>query len=451
MITNEVFKIPDDNPFENDKLNREVVADNLEKIIAATNGSLVLSIDAGWGNGKTTFINMWRKKLDKTNAYKTLYFNAWENDDCEDPLLALIGEIEEELISNQEEIYVTKIKETGKKLLKKAVPTLIKIFTNNALDIEGLDLDDSNKQHIIEGAGKLGEFENYKQQKMSKANFKEALAEYQKNEGRKVIFFIDELDRCRPTFAIETLEKIKHLFNIDNFVFVLALDKRQLSHSIKTLYGQDMDSVGYLRRFIDLEFMLPEPNRITYTDVLLEKYQLRNTNTNYFERYLKAAIEGYNLSLRDIEKLFYSLGLLVPTTPLFLPKDQKYKRVYLEVLGVLYSIFPVLKIKDNELYRKFSNRETVNNGALARISIGEEDRGGCYASIISNIIMINNRLKTDKNVLSNDYKVGREEEYRAMYDLTNLVDQDKLEFKFIQQLEFVDNFVFQQSKMLNDS
>ena len=73
----EPLDIPD-KPFANDKFGLEIIADNLEKIIRASSGNLVLSIDASWGKGKTTFIQMWEKKLRLSGKYKTLYFNAWE-------------------------------------------------------------------------------------------------------------------------------------------------------------------------------------------------------------------------------------------------------------------------------------------------------------------------------------------------------------------------------------
>jgi predicted KAP-like P-loop ATPase len=72
--------------------------------------------------------------------------------------------------------------------------------------------------------------------------FRKALIEYQTKEEKKIVIFIDELDRCRPTYAIEVLERIKHLFGVAGYVFVISLDKEQLSHSIATIYGAKMDS-----------------------------------------------------------------------------------------------------------------------------------------------------------------------------------------------------------------
>ena len=85
-----------------------------------------------------------------------------------------------------------------------------------------------------------------------------------------MVFFVDELDRCRPTYAVELLERIKHLFEVDNIVFVLALSTGQLESSIRSLYGDGLDAPGYLRRFIDLEYPLREPAADVYSRTLFE-------------------------------------------------------------------------------------------------------------------------------------------------------------------------------------
>ena len=86
------------------------------------------------------------------------------------------------------------------------------------------------------------------------------------------MFIIDELDRCRPSFSIEVLEKAKHFFNVENIIFVLGADKEQLGHSIKAIYGNDLNVNGYLRRFIDLDYVLPSPDKGLFVKVLFKKH-----------------------------------------------------------------------------------------------------------------------------------------------------------------------------------
>lgn len=442
IFKNDTFEIPDDNPFCNDKLNREVIADNLEKIIETTTGSLVLSIDSCWGNGKTTFIQMWTKKLRKSNKYKTLYFNAWENDESNDPLLALLGEFEELLTNDKDKENIIKsIMQYGKPLLKRSIPTAIKMLTGGILSCDIFNIGDKAESNLVELAGKLGEIElkEYKKEKELKKEFKEALINYQSHEGKKIIFFIDELDRCRPTFAVETLERIKHLFNIDQYIFVLSLDKRQLSHSVEMLYGQKIDADGYLRRFFDLEFILPEPNRDTYTEYLLSTYQLTNSNksTVFFERFLKSTIKSFDLSLRDIDKLFDYLKLILPSSHL-MDKKSNYTRTYLQVLGAIYAFFPILKLKKNDEYQQFIRHEPISLDLIN--SIGRENDTTIYLTVMTKLITLNNQLKVKKKITAN-YIVGESNGIDQEYDLEYLLNENQEQFSFIEQLEFVNNFI----------
>jgi len=84
--------IPDDDIFKNDKLQRAESVDNLTKLIKTISQPFVLSINSPWGTGKTTFINLWRKKLKQEKIY-TIYYNAWESDYSHEPLLSFISEV----------------------------------------------------------------------------------------------------------------------------------------------------------------------------------------------------------------------------------------------------------------------------------------------------------------------------------------------------------------------
>jgi hypothetical protein len=103
---------------------------------------------------------------------------------------------------------------------------------------------------------------------------KEATAPEDGSERLPLVIIVDELDRCRPPFAVQLLEKIKHLFNVPAIVFVIAVDKGQLGHSIKSMYGQGMDVGGYLRRFIDLDFSLPKPDTRSFCNAQFAKFGL---------------------------------------------------------------------------------------------------------------------------------------------------------------------------------
>ena len=114
--------------------------------------------------------------------------------------------------------------------------------------------------------------------------------------GHPMVFIIDELDRCRPTFAIELLERVKHIFDVPNLVFVFGLNRDELCKSLQSVYGE-IDSDVYLRRFFDMEFTLPEADMESFCERLMEKFEL----TNFFTMLgTKANSKAYEASYYDL-------------------------------------------------------------------------------------------------------------------------------------------------------
>jgi hypothetical protein len=142
----------------------------------------------------------------------------------------------------------------------------------------------------------------------------------------KLYIFIDELDRCRPTYAIEFLERIKHLLDIDGLVFILAMDKVQLSHSVKGVYGNEFEAIGYLRRFIDIEYFLPESNLNGFIDHLYQifgfddfferrkEYRAFQYDVQHLNGVFKLLASSKKMSLREIEQLFAKINLVLHAT-----------------------------------------------------------------------------------------------------------------------------------------
>ena len=118
--------------------------------------------------------------------------------------------------------------------------------------------------------------EEFKEKLESMANAGTTEAERADAGGHKpLLVMIDELDRCRPTYAVELLETAKHLFAVDQVVFVLAVNRTELQHAVKALYGNEFKADGYLRRFIDLDVHLPEPNLENFLNELFVSMGLK--------------------------------------------------------------------------------------------------------------------------------------------------------------------------------
>ena len=92
---------------------------------------------------------------------------------------------------------------------------------------------------------------------------------------------IDELDRCRPSYAIELLESAKHIFSVDGVVFALSTNRQQLEASIKGVYGDSFSATDYLERFFDISFRLPSVDRRIYIEETLRSVEsIRYWNLN---------------------------------------------------------------------------------------------------------------------------------------------------------------------------
>jgi hypothetical protein len=166
-------------------------------------------------------------------------------------------------------------------------------------------------------------------------------------EQKNLIIFIDELDRCRPTYAIELLERVKHLFDIERLVFILSTDLGQLSHSICAVYGNNFESKKYLKRFIDLDYSLKEPDLKKYIDSQFKTLQI---NTNYYDLVgLTLCITKiFGFKLRDINFLVTRMKLL------FLPmSSNQFEPIYITLIA--------LKHSNESLYQEYIlNAETSN-------------------------------------------------------------------------------------------
>ncbi|EHK2355378.1 KAP family P-loop NTPase fold protein [Clostridium perfringens] len=347
--------------FENyDLLNRKQIAINLTNIIKNKKDLNVLAIDSSWGTGKTTFINMWINMLKNDSNYndtfETIYFNAWENDYSSDALLSLIYQINEsisETLENNKPL-LEKHKESFKKIRNLAGTLAIKYFARGAFD--SIEWNKNLEDGLSDFANKIGEsiFNQHITQNNTRKLLKENLEKYQTIINKKIIIFIDELDRCKPTYAIKILETIKHLFNIKDYIFVISLDKEQLSHSIKTIYGEKMDSEGYLRRFFDLEYTLSTSATRYYINIRLRSLFKNFFNNRILLSILTEIFAEENYSLRDIEKAIPFIELLLLNSKIFNTNSKitNYTKLQEIVISYIYAFLINLKLKHSNLLKE---------------------------------------------------------------------------------------------------
>ena len=252
----------------------------LVNLIGRLEGPFVLALDSPWGTGKTTIVRMLQAKL-TGEQFQCIYFNAWKVDYVTDPLVALVSALDDIHLTDAgaESVFRGHLK-TAKKITsavaKRAVVAGVKAATLGMLNIEE-DLEKMASDAAGEVAGDL--VEAFQKEKQALERFRsevEKAVNQLKATGKKetLVFFIGELDRCRPTFAIEMLERIKHLFDVPHIVFVLSVDKSQLEASTAAVYGEKINAPESLRRFIDLEYGIPMVETKKFTKTLLTRFEL---------------------------------------------------------------------------------------------------------------------------------------------------------------------------------
>ncbi|MBU3013901.1 KAP family NTPase [Poseidonibacter lekithochrous] len=333
------------------------------------NKSFVLNINANWGSGKTYFLKSLSNQLKNMN-YPVVEFDAWKNDYTKEPLLAFMSELNTSLESfftpNQLKTkgFISKLNKVKKASLPILTSIIAKQLTGYTLGEFSIEQDSTDTEKGVEKIiskltdNALKEHNNIKKSiKDFKISMLKLLEDISELENKKLPMFIliDELDRCRPNYAIELLENIKHLFDIEGLYFIIATDSTQLSHSINAIYGNKFASEKYLKRFFDQEYKLKTPSNYEYINSLFKKYNLLddeilfspleeefykevNTKVKLFELF----VELFDLKPRDINQVMISLHAIRITYNL------EFK------IHLPYLLFLImLKHSDNNKYNKF--------------------------------------------------------------------------------------------------
>ncbi|KJR46717.1 putative phage protein [Desulfosporosinus sp. I2] len=348
-----------------DLLNRKTFVENLMKVINEwnqlhENKSIVISVDASWGSGKSYLLNMWKNWLvaeeNSNNNYFVSYYNAWENDDFDDAFIPLIYKLQEMDVYKEDNILLDNLKQRSISFLKSCGVAILKDGIKKTIGIETADLVCNG----IDGAAEKeveSYFEQYRKFIEEKEKFRKALINFVPENG-KLIIFVDELDRCRPTFAVETLEIVKHYFNIQNIVFIFAVDLEQLSHSIATMYGEGMDSAGYLRRFFDFNINIPSGDIRQYLVIKLKDFTVRMGNLASFMDVITNSYIKLKLSLRDIDKITNNFIVFCLFYEDHINETALQSNRIVKVLEV-YLYFMILKYKYPSTYNRILKQEFI--------------------------------------------------------------------------------------------
>jgi hypothetical protein len=315
-----------------------------EREKAGKTKSYVINLDAAWGHGKTFFLERLARTLEAKGRI-VVQINAWQDDHADDPLLPLMVGVDAAISAVRQIPAAVKSSWNAAKKAGVAVAiaagkgTVIhmasKIIGSGAQEIAAIlggGVGESANaaaaaagQEAVELFDKHAEklLDTFRSERQSVQSFRSRLGQtleklFSEHGNGPLYILIDELDRCRPSYAISTLERVKHLFEIDNVVFIVATDSQQLQHSIKAVYGNDFDSKRYLFRFFDRTFTFERPPTRAFVearliDQPLDERKISLPRNCQLSEFLAEGVEHLGLGLRDAGQCLDLLASVVTT------------------------------------------------------------------------------------------------------------------------------------------
>ncbi|PWK75492.1 P-loop NTPase fold protein [Aminobacter sp. AP02] len=321
-----------------DRINRQKDAKLLLAFLLEKNRKAVLkgergvsvNISAPWGAGKTFFLSRFAKQLRQEN-YCVAQLDAWRDDHTDDPVVAVMHAVLQGIGKKQKTALkvVSAFKKNfgriGWRLVKGGFKRAATVLVDKD-EVEGIRDDMANTIASV-GDETISAFAdaalaNYDAAKQAVEDFRKSLVEIVTKIDKKPLFIVvDELDRCRPTYAILLLERLKHLFDVPNVVFLVATNLPQLAHTIRAVYGQGFDAERYLFRFFDRTYALSPPPLAEFVAVQWEHYELSSDRFISFhgiehQQVVASIAEVLGMSMRDV---IQAMDLLTHVSEQFYP------------------------------------------------------------------------------------------------------------------------------------
>jgi hypothetical protein len=290
------FEVSPDNPYERDTLGRRQRVEGLCDLIKQQETAAVVSVDGGFGTGKSVFLRMCAARLQAARV-NVVEFNAWQQSHTKDPLVDMVSALAAASSSNTESLKQI-VLGMARRVGASALGQVVGAATGGLVDLEG----------IVSAGGTVrsDRFAAWSEAEDQVARFKQALAELVNGGGGHLVVLVDELDRCLPAYAMELLNAARHLFDVPGVVIVLGVNRAELGHRVQKVYGQSCDADAYLRRFVDLPISLgdaPAEQIPTYIAGVFDAAKLdKRLTSGELEPALALRVGRPGASLRDIEQ-----------------------------------------------------------------------------------------------------------------------------------------------------
>lgn len=317
-----------------DLFQAKAAGERLASIVGDLVGHSVLIIDGPWGSGKSVFVKQWAGLL-RQRGHPVVYFDSFEHDHLADAFFPLFAHLLQAHASEPKPLQAHRanLVKTATSLAKAMPSVLLDVAlrktTGGMLTLPALreELSQTAASQPETTEGLIADhIEHIDHQFASIRHFretlKEAVASICESDDLQapLVFVVDELDRCKPSYALNVLERIKHLFSVDDVCFVLVTHLDGLSDMVSREYGlkrakRYLDKFHHLR--FDIESLLTSRSRRTdepYLDSLLDGYGLHSRYSDGDKKVLANLIRIHEISLRSQERILLNIALMLRAT-----------------------------------------------------------------------------------------------------------------------------------------
>lgn len=293
---------------DRDEYNRIIVAENIVKFLHSEVDVFPMLLDGPWGCGKTEFCEKFQSYIEEEGVlpgYKCIYIDTFRADHLDDPIIMLLASL----------VNMSPHPEEFGKVARRVAGSFIKSAWRLCAGeceeklVEGVkDLCQAIKNPVELAVYQA--MQEYESSQQMIDQLKKCLSELVKEQ--KIIFLLDELDRCRPDFAIELLERMKHIFDVEGIKFMLVANSAQLHAIIKQRYGNTVDAKRYLDKFIKINISFPRTakrgsreRKVSLLHLHAELAKHKETDyiidQKYVREFLELLFDMQYRSLREIE------------------------------------------------------------------------------------------------------------------------------------------------------
>lgn len=307
-----------------DILNRQKFIDDLIEIvnyISEKKTGCCFAIDGQWGTGKTFVLDMFEQQISQIqseetndNKYFVFNYNCWKYDYYDEPSIAIVSSMLDKL-EQEEQLFGEKTEDFLKSswgIAKKKIAQIAGEFSKNKIGINLVELVKDINDDVESVKAEKYDFDKMFSFKKTLTDTRKKLEEL--SQYKSIIFIVDELDRCLPSYAIKVLERLHHIFDgIDNITVIISIDRTQLEHSIQQIYGTNVDVDKYLKKFINFSLILNKGTlnsnfQTKYSQYFNYFYDIPEPDQKFFSELFSNIFNG--IDIRTQEKLIYRAMLI---------------------------------------------------------------------------------------------------------------------------------------------